>query len=1032
MLCFPPIRRNCLSLALAVVAGFGLPAVSSAEIAVKPEEGKLRVEIDGRLFTEYRYQGYEKPILYPIIGPYEIGMTRNYPMRKGVKGEAVDHPHHQSMWFTHGNVNGIDFWSIGDKAGRTVHDRLLRAEGGPERGVIATANRWVAPDGTVVCTDTRELTFHTVGEARLIDWKITLFASQGDVHFGDTKEGTMGIRTHPNLRLKNDERQGVTTANGHATNSEGQMDGALWGKRAKWVDYWGEIDGHKLGMAIFDHPQNFRSPTWWHARDYGLVAANPFGIHDFEAKAKGAGDYTLANGDTLTLRYRFVFHPGDLLAAKVAELYEDFARSPADQLLQPTRKPDDRRLGALKDLDGYFPFEPPASLDAWRTRAEAVRQRILVATGLWPMPPRGPVTATIHGAVQRDGYTVEKVYLESYPGHFVTGSLYRPQGFTGPRPAVLCPHGHWADGRFYDAGLSEVRNQIVQGAERFEVGGRYPLQARCVQLARMGCIVFHYDMVGYADSQQISYDLAHRHSEPRPAWETRDHWGLYSAQAEMRAQNIMGLQTFNSLRALDFLEGLNDVDRSRLAITGASGGGTQTMILGAIDPRLAVAFPAVMVSTAMQGGCTCENASCLRVDTGNIEFAALFAPKPLGMTGANDWTVEISSKGFPELQKLYELYGVKQNVMAAPFNHFGHNYNYVSRHAMYEWMNRHLKLGLPSPIVEEDYTPLTTAEMSVWNDQHPRPVGGDEHELALTRAIDAIARQQWDQLQPTDAASLGHFRDVVGGAFRTVLARDYDHIGALERNKVDKRDQGDYYLFHDSLRNTTHGEQLPAVFLHPKRWTGSVVLWISGRGKASLFDDDGQPRPEAVQLLQSGAAIAGADLLYQGDFVGGGVPPQIGRKVANNRDCAAYTFGYNPTLFAARVHDIMTLAKFVIDDEHRPQQVHLLGIEGAGPFVAAAKALLGDRIGKTAIDTQGFRFETITSWRDPNFLPGAIKYGDLPGLLALAAPSPLWLTGEFAQIPAVTAAAYRAAGSAQVESTNSDQPVAAAIAWLKE
>src|SRR5690606_27295776 len=133
-----------------------------------------------------------------------------------------------------------------------------------------------------------------------------------------------------------------------------------------------------------------------------------------------------------------------------------------------------------------------------------VRRRILVANGLWPMPERTPPNAVVHGKVDRDTYTIERVYLESYPGHFVTGSLYRPKGREGKLPAVLSPHGHWANGRFYDAGVDEARKQIVAGAERFENGGRSPLQARCVQLARMGCIVFHYDMIVRADSQQLS------------------------------------------------------------------------------------------------------------------------------------------------------------------------------------------------------------------------------------------------------------------------------------------------------------------------------------------------------------------------------------------------------------------------------------------------------------------------------------------------------------------------------------------------
>src|SRR5581483_6302796 len=264
----------------------------------------------------------------------------------------------------------------------------------------------------------------------------------------------------------------------------------------------------------------------------------------------------------------------------------------------------------------------------------------------------------IHGKIERDGYTVEKARFASMPGHYVTGNLYRPTGRTNEdRPAVLSPHGHWANGRFYEASDKEVEKQIQSGAEKTREGAKYPLQARCANLARLGFVVFHYDMVGYADSTAIP------HRE-----------GFKDAAAELRLQSFMGLQAWNSIRALDFLESLPGVDRKRIGVTGASGGGTQTFILCAIDDRPAAAFPAVMVSTAMQGGCVCENCSHLRVGTGNIEIAGLFAPKPLAMSAAKDWTEELMTKGYPELKRLYALLGAEDKVAARAWLEFGHNY----------------------------------------------------------------------------------------------------------------------------------------------------------------------------------------------------------------------------------------------------------------------------------------------------------------------------------------------------------------------
>ena len=322
------------------------------------------------------------------------------------------------------------------------------------------------------------------------------------------------------------------------------------------------------------------------------------------------------------------------LALSIAALANVMAAAP--RVLPEGKLPNDIRLEPLKDLDGYFPFTPPASKAEWEKRAERVRRQILVSQGLWPMPTKSPLNPVIHDKIDRGEYTVEKVCFESVPGFFVTGNLYRPKNLNGKAPGVLFAHGHWSDARLSEATDAELRCELAEGEERFEQGGRSRFQSMCVQLARMGCVVWQWDMLGNSDSQQLSMQLVHGFKTQRPEMNTAENWGLFSPQAEAHLQSAMGLQTWNSIRSLDFLLTLPEVDPGRIAITGASGGGTQTMLLAAIDPRVTLSFPAVMVSTAMQGGCTCENASLLRVNTGNIEFAGLFAPKPQGMTCAND------------------------------------------------------------------------------------------------------------------------------------------------------------------------------------------------------------------------------------------------------------------------------------------------------------------------------------------------------------------------------------------------------------
>ena len=277
---------------------------------------KVKVEINGQLFTEYNFKDAAFPYFYPVIGPTGVNITRHFPMKEG-ENEEHDHPHQRSLWFTHGDVNGRDFWQGRDE--KIVHDRFLEISSGLDVGVIKSQNKWVARDGTVVCTDTRTHKFYSRADCRMMDIDVTIHASHGDVILGDTKEGSMAIRLAPTMRVEG------KVGKGHIINSEGHQDKEAWGKRAAWCDYYGPLNGQIVGVAIFDHPDNPRHPTWWHVRTYGLFAANPFGVHDFEKKPAGTGDLTIKEGSSVTFRYRFYFHKGDEKQAKVAEFYREYA-----------------------------------------------------------------------------------------------------------------------------------------------------------------------------------------------------------------------------------------------------------------------------------------------------------------------------------------------------------------------------------------------------------------------------------------------------------------------------------------------------------------------------------------------------------------------------------------------------------------------------------------------------------------------------------------------------------------------------------
>jgi len=286
-------------------------------VEVVTDKHGATIRINGQLFTRYLIDAGPKPYCWPVLSADGTEVTRAFPMKK-IESEKHDHPHQRSWWFTHGDVNGIDFWAETEESGLIVHRAFLTARSGSRVGELTTRNDWMSRAGVKICEDIRTIRVHNIDESRLVDFDITVAATEGPVTFGDTKEGMMGFRVATSMDVNSE-------MGGRIVNSRGQTDLDAWGQAAEWVDYTGPVNRRSLGVAVFNHPSSFRFPTYWHVRTYGLFAANPFGLHHFKNNDALDGGHTIAKGSAITFRYRIYIHKGDTAEADVAKFYQEYA-----------------------------------------------------------------------------------------------------------------------------------------------------------------------------------------------------------------------------------------------------------------------------------------------------------------------------------------------------------------------------------------------------------------------------------------------------------------------------------------------------------------------------------------------------------------------------------------------------------------------------------------------------------------------------------------------------------------------------------
>ena len=577
------------------------------------------------------------------------------------------------------------------------------------------------------------------------------------------------------------------------------------------------------------------------------------------------------------------------------------------------------------------------TLAQWQARAQELRQQILASAGLLPLPPRTALRPRIFGGIERDGYRVEKVYFESRPGYYVTGNLYRPRAGRPPFPGVLCPHGHWQHGRLEDAPEISV-------------------PGRCLTLARQGYVVFSYDMVGYNDSKQVGH--------LPPVGEGAALWGV----------SLLGLQLWNSMRAVDFLCSLPEVDQERLACTGASGGGTQTFLLTAVEDRIKVAAPVCMVSAHFQGGCLCENGPSLRLDTNNLEIAALAAPRPLLLVSATgDWSKNTPQVEYPWIRGIYQLYGHPERVANVHVD-AGHNYNQQSREAVYAWFGQWL-LGSrhPERLREQPFSVEPPENLLVFAGR--RPPGRKLDSKALTSLIIAERQQRLEGLWPRDAAGQKRFRQEYGPALRWALAAALPERVLAEPGAARERPGCRQQAL--TLGRPGAGDRVPAALLVPPgagRHTATLV--VDGAGKQAVTGESGPLPALAAGLVASGRLVMAIDCLG------------IGEARHEPRPEAKHFTTYNRTDAAERVQDILTALAY-LGARRDAGAVELVGLGEAGTWCLLARAL-APRV-RCAVDLAGFDPQDDGQFLQRLPIPLLRAAGDLRTAVALAAPGQLLL-----------------------------------------
>ena len=705
-------------------------------------------------------------------------------------------------------------------------------------------------------------------------------------------------------------------------------------------------DGGAIWLESREAPQGIQVPAeaaytvWaWCSREPGEVTLGQTKLAVPAADEKAKKDWTWRKAGEAALA------AGPLEAALSANVATIALSTDSDfnpeqavldrKIFDTPRATEDRRAKTAKHTNTVFMMPEFVTVAEWEGFANVLRRRILLSSGLWPLPEKTPLNPRIFDRTQHDDYSVEKVHFEAFPGFLVTGNLYRPVG-DGPFPGIVCPHGHWSEGRL---------------ADEVERGG---VPSRCITLARLGAVVFSYDMIGYVDSKQFPHN-----------------WG--GEKEKLWALHPFAMQLWSSIRAVDFIASLPAVDPERLGCTGASGGGTQTFSLEGIDPRIKVGAPVNMISSRMQGGCLCENAPILRLENSNMEVGALMAPRPMLMVSATgDWTRETPRVEYPAIRSIYTLYSAQDHVKSVQID-AGHNYNQASREAMYRFFAKWL-LG------RNDCEDFTEPPYVIEPAENLRVFPGDGPPEGYPSQEEILAAQVKERKERA-ARTLAKNKALYNTTLADIMDAKVPCVNDLACERFFSEQREGYVLEGWLIGRKCAGDAIPALFY---RGYGAdpqdAVLLVHGQGKAALADPAGHgPGPLVEGLISRGKAVLLIDAFLTGE--------------ASSPFAAAerYTEGgfmdtFQPTDTGYRVQDILTARAFLRARRDITPRIHVAGLGDAGLWALFAEAIERPSQGKTLIDWNGFNEEDDDAWVAQYYVPCIRSVGDVK--LALAGMDP--------------------------------------------